>query len=526
MRLFRPTLARKLLLGVGIPGLLVAVGGLSALWEMADMLAGPGSSAQLEQLFRTAIAALGAFWGALLLATVFSLHFFLVRPVEKLAAVMKRAEDGDLVVRADDSRGDEIGRLSHAFNRMLVRLTEMKVEEIDTHWELERAQKELTLKVQLEEANAQLSRRVGDLSLLYDVSRSLNETLELQDLLTRIATLVNERLGVPRSTVMIAGEDGKLELRTAWPRRALGEFTFAPGEGACGRAAQQRKAVYVPDLAARDGVFIQRGVPGEPTSGSLLCVPMVHQDAVLGVLNLERPAVNAFSNEEMDLVQAVADQAAVAVQNARLHAQTVALSITDPLTGTPNRRHLFQRMEVEVARAHRFGTQLSVLMVDIDHFKKLNDANGHRAGDEVLQRVASLIRGNIRKVDLVARYGGEEFMVLLPQVTKDEASHVAEKLRRLVAEAPDEYGPGQPAGHVSISVGVANLPVDASEQEALVDCADSALYAAKRAGRDKAIAYAAGMELHPGRQRGPHAEKRKTQDGSTDVPGTPRAVEG
>jgi diguanylate cyclase (GGDEF)-like protein len=164
--------------------------------------------------------------------------------------------------------------------------------------------------------------------------------------------------------------------------------------------------------------------------------------------------------------------------------------------------------------------------VDIDHFKQLNDAHGHRAGDEVLQRVAALIHGNVRKVDLLARYGGEEFMVLLPQVTKDEALVAAEKLRRLVAETPDEYGPGQPLGHVSISVGVANLPVDAAEQEALVDCADSALYAAKRAGRDKAIAYAAGMELHPGRQRGPHAERRKSQDGAASEPPTPRAVEG
>lgn len=514
----RSTLARKLLLGVGIPGLILAAGGLFGIWQMAESLAGPGQSEHFTQLFRGALAGLGIFWALILVATVVSIHFFLVRPMSRLASVMKRAEDGDLVVRADESRNDEIGQLSHAFNRMLVRLTEMKVEEIDTHWELERAQKELSLKAQLEDANAQLSRRVGDLSLLYDVSRALNETLELQDLLGRITSLVGERLGIPRTSLMLVGEEGRLELRAAWPKQAPVGLSFAPGEGACGRAAAERRPVYVPDLSSRDGLYVKRGVAGEATAGSLIAVPLVHQDTVLGVLNLERPAVDAFRTEEHELLQAVADQAAVAVQNARLHAQTVALSITDPLTGAPNRRHLFQRLEMEIARAHRFGTQLSVLMVDIDHFKQLNDQNGHRAGDEVLQRVADLLGSSVRKVDLLARYGGEEFMVLLPQVPKEEASGVAEKLRKAVAETPDEYGPGQPLGRVTISVGVANLPVDATDQEKLVDCADSALYAAKRAGRDKAIAYAPGMELHPGRQRGPNAERRKAQEPAAAAP--------
>ncbi|MEN9799696.1 MAG: hypothetical protein RL653_3393 [Pseudomonadota bacterium] len=523
----RSTLARKLLFGVGLPGLILAAGGLFGLWQMAESLAGPEHSEHLTQLFRGALATLGIFWGVMLLATVGAIHYLLVRPMARLAAVMKRAEDGDLVVRADDSRKDEIGQLSHAFNRMLVRLTEMKVEEIDTHWELERAQKELSLKAQLEDANGQLSRRVGELSLLYDVSRALNETLEVQDLLGRITSLVAERLGVPRTSLMLVNAEGRLELRAAWPKQSLVGLTFAPGEGACGRAAAERKSVYVPDLSARDGVYVKRGVAGEATSGSMLAVPLVHKDTVLGVLNLERPAVDGFRPEEHELLQSVADQAAVAVQNARLHAQTVALSITDPLTGAPNRRHLFQRMEIEVARAHRFGTQLSVLMVDIDHFKQLNDQNGHRAGDEVLQRVAGLLGSNLRKVDLLARYGGEEFMVLLPQVPKEEATGVAEKLRRLVSETPDEYGPGQPLGRVTISVGVANLPVDATDQDKLVDCADSALYAAKRAGRDKAIGYAAGMELHPGRQRGPNAERRKAQEPTQGEGNLPvRAAEG
>jgi diguanylate cyclase (GGDEF)-like protein len=217
-----------------------------------------------------------------------------------------------------------------------------------------------------------------------------------------------------------------------------------------------------------------------------------------------------FGPEEIELFGAVADQAALAVKNARLHAQTVELSITDPLTQVPNRRHLFAQLEGEIARANRFGTQLSFLMVDIDHFKKLNDSVGHRAGDQVLREVCTLMKQRVRKVDTLARYGGEEFAIILPQVTRAEAVEVAEKLRRTIEEAPMEHAKVQPGGRVTISVGVASLPIDATEQDKLVDCADSALYASKRLGRNLVTAYQTGMELHPGRERGPHAQRRIT----------------
>jgi diguanylate cyclase (GGDEF)-like protein len=210
----------------------------------------------------------------------------------------------------------------------------------------------------------------------------------------------------------------------------------------------------------------------------------------------------------MDFFSAVADQVGIAVQNARLHEQTVALSITDPLTGVPNRRHLFQQLEAELARARRFGTPLSMVMIDIDHFKHLNDAAGHSAGDDVLRQVCKLMRKSLRKVDTLARYGGEEFVVLLPQITREEAFEVAEKLRRGIAEGNVEHGATQPGGRVTISVGVATLPFDATEQAKLVDCADSALYASKRGGRNRVTAYQPGMENDPTRQRGPKARER------------------
>src|SRR6185295_4298761 len=252
------------------------------------------------------------------------------------------------------------------------------------------------------------------------------------------------------------------------------------------------------------------GADGARGRGCLLSVPMVHRGSLLGVLNFERPEKAGISAEEIELCTAVADQAAMAVQNARLHEQTVELSITDPLTGVPNRRHLFQQLEAEINRANRFGTQLSILMIDIDHFKKLNDSAGHSAGDDVLREVCGLMRRMVRRVDTLARYGGEEFVVVLPQVTRNEALEVAEKLRRAVAEAAVPHREVQPGGKITISVGVSNLPVDATDQARLVDCADAALYASKRAGRNRCTAFAQGMEMHPGRERGPHAQRRRT----------------
>jgi len=238
-------------------------------------------------------------------------------------------------------------------------------------------------------------------------------------------------------------------------------------------------------------------------------VPMVHGNELLGVLNFERPSKGDFSAEEIEFFTAVTDQTALAVQNARLYAQTVALSITDPLTGVPNRRHLFAQLDAELNRARRFGTSLSMLMIDIDHFKRLNDTAGHSAGDEVLRGVCELLRQNVRKVDTLARYGGEEFVVLLPRASRQEAVEVGEKLRKAVAEAPIEHGKAQPSGHVTISVGVATFPADSADQAGFIDCADAALYASKRGGRNLVSAFEPGMELHPGRERGPQAMRRR-----------------
>ncbi|NTX35415.1 diguanylate cyclase [Myxococcus sp. CA033] len=460
----------------------------------------PALHQQLTKVFGGALGSMAVFAILLALVIALSLHFNLTRPLRRLSAAMGRAEAGDLLVRADVRGTDELARLGAAFNQMLARLTAMKAEEIDTHRDLELVKEKLALKDELED-------RLRELSLLFDVTRSLNATLELDELLEAVTRLVVERLQIPEFSIMLVSPEGALEVKQAWPEgRGSEGLTFSVGEGACGRAAQTHKAVYLPDVADHSSIFARRGlVTDAMLTGALLAVPMVHAGTLMGVVNFQRPLIASFSAGEIELLTAVADIAAAAVKNAQLHAETVKLTMTDPLTGVPNRRHLFQRMELELARAQRFGTPLALLMVDVDHFKRLNDLAGHRAGDETLRRVCDILRSRVRKVDTLARYGGEEFVILLPHSTKQDAVDVAEKLRRAVAETIVLNQPGLPGGHVTVSVGVSHFPSDANTQEGLVDSADAALYCSKRTGRNRTTPFEMGMEIHPGRERGPHA---------------------
>jgi diguanylate cyclase (GGDEF)-like protein len=160
------------------------------------------------------------------------------------------------------------------------------------------------------------------------------------------------------------------------------------------------------------------------------------------------------------------------------------LSVTDPLTGLDNRRRMMETLQKEVLRSRRLRHTFAVLMADVDHFKSYNDAHGHPAGDEVLTRVAGVLRETARDVDLVARYGGEEFFVLMPETRAAGAAQVAERLRQHFAA---QRLP------VTLSVGAAEFPTHGDNGDALIRAADAALYEAKRAGRDR-IVVAAGIE--------------------------------
>jgi diguanylate cyclase (GGDEF)-like protein len=163
------------------------------------------------------------------------------------------------------------------------------------------------------------------------------------------------------------------------------------------------------------------------------------------------------------------------------HDELERLSVTDPLTGLYNRRRMMEALENEVRRSRRLKHTFAVLLADVDNFKRYNDAHGHPAGDEVLKRVAAILRDATRDVDIVARYGGEEFFVLMPETEGDGAADVADRVRQRLAADP------LPGGTVTLSFGVAEFPVHGDTGETLIAIADGALYQAKREGRDRVV---------------------------------------
>lgn len=160
-------------------------------------------------------------------------------------------------------------------------------------------------------------------------------------------------------------------------------------------------------------------------------------------------------------------------------------AITDELTGLFNFRHFHQKLDLEIKRAKRYQHSLSIIMLDIDHFKYYNDLHGHPQGNEVLKQMARLIRENTRETNIVARYGGEELIVLLPETEKEVAVQAAERLCSIIEGAVFPFEAEQPDGNLTVSVGVASYPVDAEEGEALVRIVDDILYQAKREGRNR-----------------------------------------
>ncbi|HEX7237738.1 MAG TPA: diguanylate cyclase [Gammaproteobacteria bacterium] len=163
------------------------------------------------------------------------------------------------------------------------------------------------------------------------------------------------------------------------------------------------------------------------------------------------------------------------------HDELERLSVTDPLTGLDNRRRMMESLQNEVMRSRRLEHVFSVMMVDVDHFKSYNDQHGHQAGDEALKRVATVLRGAMRDVDVLARYGGEEFFVLMPETAADAAAELAKRVRSALAN----HSP--PAGPITLSFGIAAYPGNGLNGEALIGAADEALYEAKRAGRDRVV---------------------------------------
>jgi diguanylate cyclase (GGDEF)-like protein len=216
-------------------------------------------------------------------------------------------------------------------------------------------------------------------------------------------------------------------------------------------------------------------------------LPLIVKDTGVGALVLGSTREDFLPIDLLDMVKVIADHAAIAIANAQMFERMQRMATTDGLTGLVNHRYFQELFDSALARAERYGRELSLLLLDIDHFKSINDTYGHPVGDKVLRRVAAMVGENARRTDVVARYGGEEFAVLLDETTLDGAVLIAERIRQTV-EA-DQLRCETGTFSCTVSIGVATYPRDAGQKSALIEYADQALYEAKGDGRNRVVTF-------------------------------------
>lgn len=329
------------------------------------------------------------------------------------------------------------------------------------------------------------------LEYLLNVSRQALSSLELDDLLS---LLMRQIIGPSAdfAAFFIRSQDDKLVLHAS--------EGFKPGVHP--RLADENGDDFVDAVIAGNVPVVSRAIAREPwirdqfiregIPTSVIGVPLVSRDRQLGLLLAGTFRDQPYSEAEKQVFQVAGSQIAMAVANAHMYEAVTLMAATDGLTGLANHRAFYEALEKELGRSRRYGRPLSLIMIDIDHFKQFNDTFGHPQGDKVLTEIAKIIRDSVRVVDTAARYGGEEFAVLLPE-TPYEASddvagsalQVAERMRVAVEGHAFEGRPGLRDARITISLGVAEHPAHAEGLTDIVYAADAALYEAKRKGRNR-----------------------------------------
>ncbi|MFP5502559.1 MAG: diguanylate cyclase, partial [Candidatus Sericytochromatia bacterium] len=331
------------------------------------------------------------------------------------------------------------------------------------------------LNTELKSANLQLGLKVRQLEQLNDINRSISSTLERSKIMREVVIRTCELLDARRGMLLTLTEDGsRLAAAAAFGFEWLDPLPSWEAEGAWASGALE------------GGLLLDApALPESLRSTSCMVAPVSYQDRVFGVLAVfdkeDRASVGAFAPEDLPLLTGLASQAATAIENARLY----ELATVDGLTQLYIRRHFEQRLAEELKRAQRYSARASLMILDIDHFKKFNDTYGHQTGDEVLKLVAKTVKANVREeLDVPGRFGGEELLVLMPETEPAGAWALAERVREAIASTPLP-GPDGETLHVTVSVGVATYPLHGHDEESLLEAADKALYVSKARGRNR-----------------------------------------
>jgi len=337
-----------------------------------------------------------------------------------------------------------------------------------------------------------MRRNVEQVAAFNELAKALTSTLDLKEVLDLLMQKVAELLK-PAHWSLVLFDEASGEL---YFERVVGEAAsklehqrFAPGEGIAGVAFTTGQTQVVNDVSAEPRFSPRFDRVTEFRTRSVLAVPLKVRGKPVGVLELVGTAgAPPFSAEDQQAAGAIADFAAIAIDNAHNFRRVQELTLTDEHTGLFNARHLRALLDHEVLRANRFNHPLSLVFIDLDNFKRINDGFGHLAGSALLKEVGEVLKSGIRQVDAAFRYGGDEFVLLLVETPAAGAKIVAERLRDAFRGRKFLKGQSQPVT-MTASFGVASYPKDAEDGTALIKAADRAMYQVKASGRND-VAYA------------------------------------
>ena len=345
---------------------------------------------------------------------------------------------------------------------------------------------------------AELKRQIERLSLFHEIGKALASTLDLQKILQTVMEKISDLLQPDTWSLLMldeAGQELHFEIAIGAGADKLKDVRLKLGEGIAGWVAQHGEPVLVEDVK-RDPRFTARiDEVTQTDTRSVVCVPIKGKEKILGVIELVNClGRESFRREDIPILKSLADYAAIALENARYIQRIHELTITDDCTALYNARHLNFVLDAEIYRSTRYAYEFSVIFLDLDHFKQVNDTHGHLVGSKLLWMIGDLIKGHLRLIDYAFRYGGDEFVVLLPQTPKQNSLMVVRRLRDLL-NSRLFFTEEALNIRVTASFGVASFPADGRTRRELLRMADEAMYLVKNTTRNSIALAGEGIRL-------------------------------
>ena len=338
-------------------------------------------------------------------------------------------------------------------------------------------------------------REAGEVAVFHELGKALTSSLQLDQVLRTIMEKIDEFLRPDTWSLLLVDEVKQelyFELAIGKGTQALKDVRIKMGQGIAGWVAQKDEAVIVSDVSQDTRFFSKVDEKTKMETRSIVAVPVRYRDHCLGVIELINcVGPDGFHQRDLALLEALADFAAIALENARHVKRIHELTITDDCTSLFNARHMEFVLETEIYRSQRYGFEFSVVFIDLDHFKKVNDTHGHLIGSKLLAEVGQVVKTACRRIDFAFRYGGDEFVIVLPQSSRENAFVVARRLHKLIGETTWLAAEGLNV-RFTASVGVATYPGDAKTKVELLHLADEAMYMIKNTTRDGVAAAKTG----------------------------------